>query len=410
MTLFTIDKITEKAAPRPAAHHHHARRFQPYHPYPTVSDAAPVGYPAYLGKLAHSSPLPVTGPSGQRRDECLNSTGGSPSVSPGGYSAVSSSEAGSPEPEKAPSKVTDKNNNKKSDTDEHKKPPHSYISLIAMAILASPEKRLLLCDIYQYIQENYPYYRNNDRSWRNSIRHNLSLNECFIKYGRSGDGRGNFWAVHPANVEDFSRGDFHRRRARRRVRASDMMLHGYSVYHPYAAPSTPAHAYPVPVAATPLGFVPMTVTTLPPYPVSTAVYPPSSYPAAGYPVPTLNPLPPMTSTSTSPVSTRRSSPLNLAIPGKSSPIFTTSYEHAPVSLPSSYPSTQPSYVYPPSTTQSPFHYSPPTSRDSPLARYPPTTLGLAPAPGYGYPAVSQSVITSSLGSYQTESAIPRFLH
>lgn len=54
--------------------------------------------------------------------------------------------------------------------------------------------------------------------WRNSIRHNLSLNDCFIKSGRSANGKGHYWAIHPANLDDFQKGDFRRRRAQRRVR------------------------------------------------------------------------------------------------------------------------------------------------------------------------------------------------
>uniref|UniRef100_A0A672UXH7 Fork-head domain-containing protein n=1 Tax=Strigops habroptila TaxID=2489341 RepID=A0A672UXH7_STRHB len=99
------------------------------------------------------------------------------------------------------------------------KPAQSYIALISTAILSSPEKKLLLSDIYQWIMDNYPYFKNK-KSWRNSVRHNLSLNECFVKAGRSDNGKGHFWAIHPANLEDFAKGDYHRRRARRRVRRS----------------------------------------------------------------------------------------------------------------------------------------------------------------------------------------------
>lgn len=106
-------------------------------------------------------------------------------------------------------------------SDPDVKPTHSYIALIAMAILSCPNKKMILGDIYQYISDNFPYYRNKDKSWRNSIRHNLSLNECFIKAGRSENGKGNYWAIHPANLEDFANGDFRRRRARRRVRRSN---------------------------------------------------------------------------------------------------------------------------------------------------------------------------------------------
>ncbi|XP_066988047.1 uncharacterized protein [Macrobrachium rosenbergii] len=101
---------------------------------------------------------------------------------------------------------------------EEPKPQHSYIGLIAMAILSSPEKKLILSDIYQYILDHYPYFRSRGTGWRNSIRHNLSLNDCFMKSGRSANGKGHYWAIHPANIDDFRRGDFRRRRAQRRVR------------------------------------------------------------------------------------------------------------------------------------------------------------------------------------------------
>lgn len=101
---------------------------------------------------------------------------------------------------------------------EEPKPQHSYIGLIAIAILSSPESKLVLSDIYQYILDNYPYFRSRGPGWRNSIRHNLSLNDCFIKSGRSANGKGHYWAIHPANQEDFKKGDFRRRKAQRKVR------------------------------------------------------------------------------------------------------------------------------------------------------------------------------------------------
>ena len=101
---------------------------------------------------------------------------------------------------------------------EEPKPQHSYIGLIAMAILSSADKKLVLSDIYQYILDNYAYFRSRGPGWRNSIRHNLSLNDCFIKAGRSANGKGHYWAIHPANIEDFTKGDFRRRKAQRKVR------------------------------------------------------------------------------------------------------------------------------------------------------------------------------------------------
>ncbi|XP_053287509.1 forkhead box Q2 [Pleuronectes platessa] len=118
------------------------------------------------------------------------------------------------------------------------KPNQSYISLISKAILASEQKKLLLCDIYQWIMDHYPYFKSKDKNWRNSVRHNLSLNDCFIKAGRSDNGKGHFWAIHPSNYEDFSNGDYHCRRARRRVRrvAGQLPLPSLSSpYHPALA-------------------------------------------------------------------------------------------------------------------------------------------------------------------------------
>ena len=101
---------------------------------------------------------------------------------------------------------------------EEPKPSQSYIGLIAMGILSAKDKKLVLSDIYQWILDNYPYFRTRGPGWRNSIRHNLSLNDCFVKAGRAANGKGHYWAIHPAVVADFERGDFRRRRAQTKVR------------------------------------------------------------------------------------------------------------------------------------------------------------------------------------------------
>ncbi|GAB1603304.1 hypothetical protein Ahia01_000611200 [Argonauta hians] len=115
------------------------------------------------------------------------------------------------------------------------KPALSYIALIATAILESTQQRLSLGSIYSWIETNYPFYRNRSQGWRNSVRHNLSLNECFVKAGRCEDGKGNYWAIHPANIQDFMRGDFRqRRRSRRRGRKTTATdLNGYGISAKY---------------------------------------------------------------------------------------------------------------------------------------------------------------------------------
>ncbi|CAG9537577.1 unnamed protein product [Cercopithifilaria johnstoni] len=94
------------------------------------------------------------------------------------------------------------------------KPPYSYIALIAMAIHAKPDRKATLTEIYSFLQSNFDFFRGEYNGWKNSIRHNLSLNECFIKLPKSSGGRsgkGHQWTIDQNCEFLFEEGSYRRR-------------------------------------------------------------------------------------------------------------------------------------------------------------------------------------------------------
>lgn len=83
------------------------------------------------------------------------------------------------------------------------KPPYSYAILICLAILQSNDGKLTLSQIYHWISSHFPYFQLKDSSWQNSIRHNLSLNDGFVKTVKSSDGKGHFWQVKESSAQKF---------------------------------------------------------------------------------------------------------------------------------------------------------------------------------------------------------------
>ncbi|CAH1795068.1 unnamed protein product [Owenia fusiformis] len=100
-------------------------------------------------------------------------------------------------------------------TNPYVKPPYSYATLICMAMKETRKTKITLASIYNWITENFMYYRMADPSWQNSIRHNLSLNKCFQKVPRRKDepGKGGFWRINPEYNDMLENGVFKKRRA-----------------------------------------------------------------------------------------------------------------------------------------------------------------------------------------------------
>ena len=102
------------------------------------------------------------------------------------------------------------------------KPPYSYVALITMAIRSSPDEKMTLAEILKFIYENFHYYRMCPLKWRDSVRHSLTLNDCFVKLPRDihDQIRGHYWTVDPSSEMMFDEGKY-RRRKKRFVRQGD---------------------------------------------------------------------------------------------------------------------------------------------------------------------------------------------
>merc|ERR1719192_1228891 len=98
---------------------------------------------------------------------------------------------------------------------------HSYADLISQAISSSAERRMTLSQIYDWMVANIPYFtdrQSNSKSagWKNSIRHNLSLHQKFVKIPNEGAGKSSWWTL---NLENNPL-----RKPRRRATSGDIKM------------------------------------------------------------------------------------------------------------------------------------------------------------------------------------------
>uniref|UniRef100_A0A8D0GSY7 Forkhead box P4 n=1 Tax=Sphenodon punctatus TaxID=8508 RepID=A0A8D0GSY7_SPHPU len=61
------------------------------------------------------------------------------------------------------------------------RPPFTYASLIRQAILETQDRQLTLNEIYNWFTRMFAYFRRNTATWKNAVRHNLSLHKCFVR-------------------------------------------------------------------------------------------------------------------------------------------------------------------------------------------------------------------------------------
>jgi len=97
----------------------------------------------------------------------------------------------------------------------------SYADLITQAISSAQEKRMTLSQIYDWMVANIPYFtdrQSNSKSagWKNSIRHNLSLHQKFVKIPNEGAGKSSWWTL---NMENNPA-----RKPRRRATSGDIKM------------------------------------------------------------------------------------------------------------------------------------------------------------------------------------------
>ena len=86
------------------------------------------------------------------------------------------------------------------ESNDLKKPKMSYAELIKESLMKNPDVKVTSTDIYKTISASYPYYKMENKDWKNSIRHCLTIYDIFTKLSQD---RGSFWKL----TENLSESD-----------------------------------------------------------------------------------------------------------------------------------------------------------------------------------------------------------
>ena len=116
---------------------------------------------------------------------------------------------------------TDEDEGEGSESKDSRNLTETFVAVIAQGILSVPSKRMTLSSIYNFIAKTFPHFdKEKGPGWRNSVRHNLSSNDCFVKASRAENGKGHYWMIHPKDLPEFAKGNYRRPRKPRRPRCS----------------------------------------------------------------------------------------------------------------------------------------------------------------------------------------------
>uniref|UniRef100_A0A8C4QAX3 Forkhead box P2 n=1 Tax=Eptatretus burgeri TaxID=7764 RepID=A0A8C4QAX3_EPTBU len=112
-------------------------------------------------------------------------------------------------------------------TNAEVRPPFTYAALIRQAILETPDRQMTLNEIYNWFTRTFAYFRRNAATWKNAVRHNLSLHKCFVRVENV---KGAVWTVDEL--------EFQKRRPQKIAGSGFGQEGSFADYRsPYASPS-----------------------------------------------------------------------------------------------------------------------------------------------------------------------------